>query len=406
MQNKLADIRKEFPILNQTVYGKPLVYLDNGATSQKPACVINAEKEVYETINSNIHRGVHFLSGAMTDAYETARAKIQQFINAEHSKEIIFTKGTTDSINTVAFSFGEKYINAGDEIVVTEMEHHANIVPWQMLCDRKGAVLKVIPINDNGELILSELDNLLNSKTKLLAFTQVSNVMGTINPAKEIIAKAHAKGIAVLVDGAQAILHTKVDVQDLDADFYVFSGHKMYAPTGIGILYGKEKFLNEIAPYQGGGDMVDEVSFEKTTYADLPFKFEAGTTNFAGAVALAKAAEYIEKIGFEFIEQQEKELLTYATEKMLAIEGLKIYGTATHKSSIISFLVNNIHAYDMGMMLDKMGIAVRTGSHCAQPLMKRFGIDGTVRASFTFYNTKNEVDALVKGIERIVKMFS
>ncbi len=406
MQKRVEEIRKDFPILSQKVYGKQLVYLDNGATSQKPTPVIEAEKEVYETINSNIHRGVHYLSGAMTSAYEKAREDIQKFINAEHSKEIIFTKGATDSINTIAFSFGEKYINAGDEIVVTEMEHHANIVPWQMLCERKGAILKVCPINDKGELIVSELDNLLNIKTKLLAFPEVSNVMGTINPVKEIIAKAHAKNIAVLVDGAQAILHTKVDVQELDADFYVFSGHKMYAPTGTGVLYGKEKYLNEIPPYQGGGDMVDTVSFEKTTYADLPFKFEAGTTNYAGAVALAKAAEYIENIGFDFIKAQEKELLEYATEKMLAIKGLKIYGTAEKKSSIISFLVKNIHAYDMGMMLDKMGIAVRTGTHCAQPLMQRFGIEGTVRASFTFCNTKEEIDILVKGINRIVKMFS
>lgn len=406
MQKQLSNIRKDFPILNQTVYGKPLVYLDNGATSQKPLMVIQAEKEIYEKINANIHRGVHFLSDSMTNAYEEARETIRKFINAEHSKEIIFTKGTTDSINTVAFSFGEKFVSEGDEIVVTEMEHHANIIPWQMLCERKSAVLKVIPVKDNGELELSALDNLLTPKTKLLALTQVSNVMGTINPVKEIIEKAHSKNIAVLVDGAQAVLHSKVDVRDLDADFYVFSGHKMYAPTGIGILYGKEKFLNQMPPYQGGGDMVDTVTFEKTTYADLPFKFEAGTTNFVGAVALAKASEYIQSIGFEFIQKQEQELLDYATEKLLAIEGLKIYGTAKEKSSIISFLVNNIHAYDMGSMLDKMGIAVRTGSHCTQPLMQRFGITGTVRASFTFYNTKQEVDSLVKGIQRIVNMLS
>jgi len=406
MQKSIDEIRKDFPILSQKVYGKPLIYLDNGATSQKPFTVINAEKEIYETINSNIHRGVHFLSGEMTNAYEKARTTIQKFINAKLSEEIIFTKGATDSINLVAFSFGEKFVNEGDEIIVSEMEHHANIVPWQMLCERKKAILKVLPITDEGELIISELGSLITSKTKLLAVAHTSNVLGTINPIKEIIEQAHKQNVLVLVDGSQAILHSKIDVIDLDADFYVFSGHKMYAPTGIGILYGKKELLNKIPPYQGGGDMVDTVSFEKTTYAELPFKFEAGTSNFVGAVALAKASEYIESIGFEFISEREHELLHYATQKMLEIKGLKIYGTSKKKSSIISFLVENIHAYDMGLMLDKMGIAVRTGSHCAQPLMKRLGIDGTIRASFSFYNTKEEIDFLIKGIERIRKMIN
>jgi len=406
MQKSIDEIRKDFPILSQKVYGKPLVYLDNGATSQKPLLVINAEKEIYETINSNIHRGVHFLSGEMTNAYENARTTIQKFINAKFSEEIIFTKGATDSINLVAFSFGEQFVNEGDEIIVTEMEHHANIVPWQMLCQRKKAILKVLPISDEGELIISKLDNLITSKTRLLAATHTSNVLGTINPVKEIIEKAHKQNVPVLIDGSQAILHSKIDVIDLNADFYVFSGHKMYAPTGIGILYGKKELLEKIPPYQGGGDMVDNVSFEKTTYAELPFKFEAGTSNFVGAVALAKASEYIESIGFEFIKKQETELLNYATEKMQTVKGLKIYGTSKKKCSIISFLVENIHAYDMGLMLDKMGIAVRTGSHCAQPLMKRFGIEGTIRASFSFYNTKDEIDSLIQGIERIRKMFN
>ncbi len=405
MQKSIEEIRKDFPILNQKIYGKPLVYFDNGATSQKPLCVIDTENEIYKTINSNIHRGVHFLSGEMTNAYEKARQTIQNFINAQLSEEIIFTKGATDSINLVAFSFGEAFVNEGDEIIVTEMEHHANIVPWQMLCLRKKAKLKVLPIDEIGELKINELENLISERTKLLAFAHTSNVLGTINPVKKIIKKAHSKNVKVLVDGSQAILHSSVDVQDLDADFYVFSGHKMYAPTGTGILYGKKEILCQMPPYQGGGDMVDVVSFQETTYAELPFKFEAGTSNFVGSVALARAAEYIKEIGFELITTRENGLLIYATHELKQIKGLKIFGESQKKSSIISFLVDNIHAYDMGLMLDKMGIAVRTGSHCAQPLMQRLGIDGTVRASLAFYNTPEEVDLLVNGVKRIVKLF-
>jgi cysteine desulfurase / selenocysteine lyase len=402
----INKIRKDFPILNQKIYKKPLIYLDNAATTQKPQQVIDAETKVYQNWNSNIHRGVHFLSDKMTKKYERSRENIQRFINAKHSHEIIFTSGTTFSINAVAFSFGEKYIFENDEIIVTEMEHHANIVAWQMLCDRKNAKLKVLPIDDNGDLMISELEKLIGPKTKIIAFTHVSNTLGTINQVKEITKIAHKNNIPVLIDGAQAIQHSDVDVQDLDCDFYVFSGHKLYAPTGIGILYGKEKWLNAMPPYQGGGDMIEKVSFEKTTFNKLPFKFEAGTTNYAGAVGLSEAINYIKNIGLEEISIYETQLLEYATQKLSAIPELEIYGKSQNKISVISFLLKNIHHYDTGLILDKLGIAVRTGHHCTQPLMDRLNIDGTVRASFSFFNTYEEIDILYDALLRVVKMFN
>jgi cysteine desulfurase / selenocysteine lyase len=378
--------------------------MDNGATTQKPQCVIDTINQLHSEQNASIHRGVHFLSEQMTERYENARKIVQEFINAEYSQEIIFTSGTTGSINAVAFSFGEAYIRSGDEIIVSEMEHHSNIVPWQMMCDRKKAVLKVIPITDNGELRLDEYKKLLNNKTKLVAVNQVSNSLGTINPVKEIIGLAHQAGAKVLLDGAQGIQHGMVDVQAMDCDFYAFSGHKLYGPTGIGVLYGKEKLLFGMPPYQGGGDMVQCVSFEKTTYNTLPFKFEAGTSNYIGAIGLAAAIDYVKSIGLENIEAYEKELLTYVTEKLSQIDGLRIYGNAANKISIISFLVGNIHPYDMGMILDKMGIAVRTGTHCTMPLMDRYEIEGTVRASMVFYNTLEEIDQLYEGIVKAKAM--
>ena len=402
----MDTIRADFPILQQKVYDKPYVYLDNGATTQKPKVVIEAVKNFYEQTNSNIHRGVHLLSEKSTEQYEQARNTVAEFIHANSSNEIIFTKGTTDSINLVAFSFGEKYIAANDEIIVSEMEHHSNIVPWQMLCDRKQAKLKVLPFDDNGELCVEQLDELISERTKLIALTHVSNSLGTVNPIAEIVKIAHAKGVKVLVDGAQAIQHTTIDVQALDCDFYVFSGHKIYAETGIGVLYGKEDLLNEMPPYQGGGDMIKEVTFEKTTYSDLPLKFEAGTNNYVAAISLGEAIKYVQAIGMKAIAAHENELMQYASHKLGTIDGLRIYGTAANKVSVISFLVNNIHHYDMGMMLDKMGIAVRTGSHCTQPVMAHFDITGTVRASFAFYNTKEEIDRLYDGIIRIKKIFA
>ncbi len=405
MKNNISEIRNDFPILSEKVYGKPLVYLDNAATTQKPKQVIDAISDFYSKTNSNIHRGVHKLSQLSTEAYENAREKVQSFINAKHKHEVIFTAGTTASINTVSFSFGERFIKQGDEIIVSHMEHHANIVPWQILTERKNAVLKVAPINNNGEIIIEELENLFTEKTKLLAISQVSNTLGTINPIKEIIEKAHSKGILVLVDGAQAIQHQQVDVQNLDCDFYVFSGHKLYGPTGIGVLYGKEKYLDQMPPYQSGGDMIKNVSFEKTTFNELPFKFEAGTTNYVGAVGLEAAISYIQNIGLDKIGAYEKELLDYATKKLLSIEGLEIYGTAKNKIAVTSFLLKNIHQYDVGMVLDKMGIAVRTGTHCTEPVMARFGIDGTVRASYAFYNTFDEIDQLIIALEKIKMMF-
>jgi len=402
----IVDIRADFPILSRKVYGKPLIYFDNGATTQKPQCVLDAVDEVYESYNGNIHRGVHFLSDMSSEAYEKAREKVRSFINADKREEIVFTSGTTGSINGIAFSFGERYIKPGDEIILSHLEHHANIVPWQMMCDRKGAVLRIIPINDMGEIILEEYYKLLSSKTKLVSVTQASNALGTILPVKEIIAAAHSVNVPVLIDGAQGIQHGIVDVKAMDTDFYVFSGHKIYGPAGIGVLYGKEKWFSELPPFQGGGDMVDKVTFEKTTYNDLPFKFEAGTMNYPAAIGLASALDYVSGIGRENIASREKELLSYATDKLSAINGLKIYGTSYRKISTISFLINDIHQYDTGMILDKMGIALRTGTHCAQPVMDRYGIDGTIRASLCFYNTKGEIDTLADGIEKVKSMFA
>jgi len=402
----IAEIRADFPILSTKVYGKPLVYFDNGATTQKPLCVLDAIDDVYKTYNGNIHRGVHFLSDMSSEAYEQAREKVRAFINAQKREEIIFTSGTTGAINGVAFSFGERYIQPGDEIILSRLEHHANIVPWQMICLRKGAVLKVIPINDEGEIILEEYYKLISPKTKLVSIAQASNALGTIIPLEAIIIAAHSANIPVMIDGAQGIQHGITDVQKLDADFYAFSGHKIYGPGGIGVLYGKEKWLTELDPFQGGGDMVDKVTFEKTTYNELPFKFEAGTMNYPAAIGLARALDYVSETGREDIALREKELLAYATERLSAIKDLKIFGTARNKISTISFHINGIHQYDTGMILDKMGIAVRTGTHCAQPVMDRFGINGTVRASLCFYNTSEEIDALAEGIEKVKSMFA
>jgi len=400
----ITKIRNDFPILSQQVYGKPLVYFDNGATTQKPRAVIDKINELHASTNSSIHRGIHYLSEQATEAYEAARENIRAFINARHAHEIIFTSGATGSINAVAFSFGEKYVKEGDEIVITAMEHHANIVPWQMLCERKGARLKVIPFNENGELKQEELLPLLSDKTKLIAVTQVSNTLGTINDVKSIIRIAHENDIPVLVDGAQAIQHLNVDVQDLDCEFYVFSGHKIYGPTGIGVLYGKEKWLNELPPYQGGGDMVDTVTLEKTTYNELPLKFEAGTTNYIGAIGLGTAIDYLKETGISEIHEWEQKLFSYANQKLSAVEGIRIFGTAKEKIAIFSFLLGNIHQYDAGMLLDKMGIAVRTGTHCTQPIMQQFGISGTIRASLAFYNTTEEVDRLLEALAKVKEM--
>lgn len=398
-------IREDFPILARTVYGKPLVYLDNGATTQKPRCVVDAITDEYYSVNANVHRGVHFLSQKATELHEAARETVRRFINAESSNEIIFTRGTTESINLMAFSFGEAFLKEGDEVIVSTMEHHSNIVPWQMLGIRKGVKLRVIPINDAGELDMEEFGRMFNEKTRLVSVAHVSNVLGTINPVKEIIRIAHSHDVPVMIDGAQSIPHIPVDVRELDADFYVFSGHKIYGPTGIGVFYGKEKWLDRMPPYQGGGEMIQNVSFEKTTYNELPYKFEAGTPDYIGSNALAVALNYVSAIGMKEIEAYEHELTRYAMEKMQQIEGMRIFGTAHDKSSVISFLVGNIHHLDMGTLLDRLGIAVRTGHHCAEPLMHRFGIEGTVRASFGFYNTKEEIDILVKGIERVRQMF-
>jgi len=400
----VEEIRKDFPILHRQVNGKPLIYFDNGATSQKPRQVIDVINRYYQHENSNIHRGIHTLSQEATDAYEKARKTIQQFINAQHHHEVIFTSGTTGSVNLVASSFGKKHIQAGDEIIISTMEHHSNIVPWQMLCEEKKAILKVIPINDKGELLMEEFKRLLSPKTKLVTVTHVSNTLGTINPVKEIIKLAKAAGAFVLIDGAQAVPHTKVDVQELDCDFYAFSGHKMFGPTGVGILYGKEAILNELPPYQGGGDMIKTVTFEKTTYNELPHKFEAGTPNIVGGLGLAAAIDYMNKIGITNIEAYEHELLNYATEKIKKIEGVRIIGEAANKASVLSFLVDGIHPSDIGMIIDKLGIAIRTGHHCTEPLMNRFDIPGTARASFAFYNTKEEIDTFILALERALKM--
>jgi cysteine desulfurase / selenocysteine lyase len=401
----IQQIRSDFPILSQKVNGKPLVYFDNGATVQKPKLVIDAIDTYYSTINANIHRGVHTLSQWATDAYEASREKIRCHINAPKLHEIIFTSGTTFGINLVSNGFAS-ILQKGDEVLVSALEHHSNIVPWQMLCERTGAKLVVIPMHQSGELMLDEYQKLLNHNTKIVAVNHVSNALGTINPVKEMTVMAHQVGAAILIDGAQAVPHFKPDVQDLDCDFYVFSGHKMCGPTGTGILYGKEAWLNQLPPYQGGGEMIKEVTFAKTTYADLPHKFEAGTPNIAGGIVLGTAADYMNSVGFDDIQQQEKLLLDYGTKKLLEIDGLKIYGTATNKTSVISFNINDLHPYDVGTIIDKLGIAVRTGHHCTQPIMDFYNIPGTIRASFAFYNTIEEIDAMVAAIKKAVAMLS
>jgi len=402
----VSAIRKDFPILNQYVHNKPLVYLDNAATTQKPQTVIDRVNKIHTQQNSNIHRGVHYLSNQLTEEYEQAREQVRQFINAEHSREVIFTNGTTHSINAVAYSFGEKYMSEGDEVIITELEHHANIVPWQVLCQRKNARLKVVPINDQGEIQMDACERMISSKTKIVALSHISNSLGTINDVKKIIELAHQHNIPVLLDGAQSIQHQKVDVQELDCDFYVFSGHKVYGPTGIGVLYGKEKWLEEMPPYQTGGEMIRRVTFDKTTYNELPFKLEAGTPNYVGAIAMAEALKYVEKTGIQAIARHEEEMLQYGTQRLQEIPGLTIYGTAKHKISVLSFLIDGIHHYDTGMVLDKMGIAVRTGHHCTEPLMNHFGIEGTVRASFAMYNTLDEIDKLYHALMKVKQMFS
>jgi len=401
----ISKIREDFPILGREVYGKPLVYLDNGATTQKPRQVVEAITNEYYSVNANVHRGVHFLSQQATELHEASRETVRRFINARSTNEIIFTRGTTESINLLASSFADSQMEAGDEVIVSTMEHHSNIVPWQLQAAKKGIVIRVIPMNDKGELLQDEYKKLFSEKTKLVCVMHVSNVLGTVNPVKEMIAEAHSHGVPVLVDGAQSVPHMKVDVQDLDADFFAFSGHKVYGPTGVGVLYGKEEWLDKLPPYQGGGEMIQSVSFEKTTFNELPFKFEAGTPDYIGTTALAKALDYVSALGMENIEAHEQELTRYAMQRLKQIEGMRIFGEAEHKSSVISFLVGNIHHLDMGTLLDRLGIAVRTGHHCAQPLMIRLGIEGTVRASFGLYNTKEEIDILAAGIERVSRMF-
>jgi cysteine desulfurase / selenocysteine lyase len=397
-------IRQDFPILQAVINGKPLVYLDNAATTQKPKAVIDALVKYYSETNSNVHRGVHFLSEKATNAYEASRKTVQKFINAAKSEEIIYVRGTTEAINLVANSYGLNNIKENDEIIISMLEHHSNIVPWQMLCERTGATLKVIPINEKGEIIFDEFKILITEKTKLVSVAYISNSLGTINPVKKIIELAHSNNIPVLIDGAQAVQHTKIDVRDLNCEFFAFSGHKIYGPTGIGILYGKEKLLESMPPYQGGGDMIKNVTFEKTTYNNLPYKFEAGTPNIAGSIGLAAALNYVSDIGIENIAKYEHELLEYGTEKMNELDGMRIIGTADNKASVISFLAGKTHPYDVGTLLDHLGIAVRTGVHCTEPLMNFFKIPGTVRASFAFYNTKDEIDLLVKAVKRAQTM--
>ena len=400
----ILSIRKDFPILKSKVNGKPLVYLDNGATTQKPQSVIDAITHYYTAQNSNIHRGVHRLSQEATDAYELTRTKLKPFINAEHEHEIILTKGTTDAINIVAQCYGKAFVNQGDEVVISAMEHHSNIVPWQMLCEERGATLMVIPMDKEGNLDMEAYQDLLTDKVKIVSVTYVSNSLGTINPVQEIIKAAHDKDIPVLLDAAQAVQHIPIDVQALNVDFLAFSGHKMYGPTGIGVLYGKEKWLNAMPPYQGGGDMIKTVSFEKTVYNDLPFKFEAGTPNIEGGICLAHAIDYLQEIGLDNIARYETELLEYATNALLEIPGLKIYGTAKEKSSVLSFLIEGTHPYDVGTILDKLGVAVRTGHHCTQPVMDFYEIPGTIRASIGLYNSKEDIDTLVEGVKRAIAM--
>ena len=399
----VEKVRKDFPILDTKVFGHPLVYLDNAATTQKPEAVLQAMDEYYHTINSNVHRGVHHLSQQATDAYELARKKIAEFIGAKHSHEIIFTRGTTESINLVAASFGKKYLKAGDSILVSGLEHHSNIVPWQLACEDRGATLKVIPIDEDGVMVLDELEQLLEG-VKLVSVNYVSNALGTINPVRDIIAAAHKRDIPVMLDAAQAVQHMEVDVQELDADFLAFSSHKLYGPTGFGVLYGKEQWLNELPPYQGGGEMIKTVSFSKTTYNDLPYKFEAGTPDMAGAIGLAAAIDYVQKLGLSTIRRTEDKLMTYGLEALQEIEGLRLIGRSAHRAGVLSFLVGNIHPFDMGEILDKQGIAVRTGHHCAQPVMDLFCIPGTVRASLAFYNTIDEIDRLVVGIRKAMSL--
>ena len=399
-------VRADFPLLRQQVNGKPLVYLDNGATSQKPQCVIDELVRYYTTENANVHRGVHTLSQLATDDYEGARSKVRRFLNAADDREIIYTRGTTEGINLVAQTFGRQNVGPGDEIVVSNMEHHSNIVPWQMLCEEKGAVLRVVPIDDSGELLMDEYEAMVGPRTKLVSITHVSNALGTVVPVERIVGIAHAQGVPVLLDGAQAVPHMPVDVRRLDCEFYVFSGHKLFGPTGIGILYGKGEILEALPPFQGGGEMIKSVTFEKTIYNDLPYKFEAGTPHIAGAIGLGAAIDYVQALGFEGIEAHEAELLEYGTRALSAIEGLRIVGTAHHKAGILSFTLENIHPHDIGTILDEQGIAVRTGHHCAQPVMQRFQIPATARASMAFYNTKQDIDALVHGLDRVIEVFS
>ena len=401
----INQIRADFPILERTVYGKPLVYLDNGATTQKPRPVVEAITNEYYNTNANVHRGVHFLSQQATELHEASRETVRRFINARSTSEIVFTRGTTESINLLAATFCQSQMQAGDEVIISTMEHHSNIVPWQLQAAQRGIVLRVIPMDDRGELLLDEYERLFSPKTKIVSIAHVSNVLGTINPVKEMIATAHAHGVPVLVDGAQSIPHMRVDVRELDADFYVFSGHKVYGPTGVGVLYGKENWLDRLPPYQGGGEMIQHVSFEKTTFNELPFKFEAGTPDYIGTTGLARALDYVSALGMDNIAAYEHELTTYATRRLKEIPGMRLFGESEQKGSVISFLVGQIHPFDLGTLLDRLGIAVRTGHHCAQPLMTRLGIEGTVRASFGLYNTKEEIDVLVAGIERVRKMF-
>lgn len=398
-------IREDFPILSREVYGRPLVYFDNAATTQKPRAVVEAISGEYYSVNANVHRGVHFLSQQATELHEQAREKVRSFIGARSTSEVVFTRGTTEGLNLLASSFGEAFLKEGDEVILSVMEHHSNIVPWQLLCSRKGIVLRVIPMNDSGELLLDEYERLFTPRTRLVCVAHVSNVLGTVNPIRRMAEVAHAHNVPILVDGAQSIPHMPVDVQALDCDFLTFSGHKVYGPTGIGVLYGKENWLDRMPPYQGGGEMIAHVSFENTTFEGLPLKFEAGTPDYIGSHALGVALDYVSGIGMDTIQSVEHELLVYATRRLKEIEGLRIFGEAEEKESVISFLVGNIHHLDMGTLLDRLGIAVRTGHHCAQPLMQRLGIEGTVRASFSFYNTKEEIDALAEGIERVSKMF-
>lgn len=401
----IQKIREDFPILSRKVYGCPLVYLDNGATTQKPRVVVESMTEEYYNVNANVHRGVHFLSQQATELHEAARETVRRFLNARSTNEIVFTRGTTESINLVATTFGDAFLKEGDEVIISEMEHHSNIVSWQLVQARKGIRLRVIPVTDDGELCLDEYERLFNEHTRLVSITHVSNVLGTVNPVKKVIATAHAHGVPVLVDGAQSTPHFTVDVQDLDCDFFAFSGHKIYGPTGVGVLYGKEEWLDKLPPYMGGGEMIKHVTFEKTTFNELPYKFEAGTPDYVATTGLARALDYVTALGMDNIYAHEQELTRYAMQKMADIEGMRFIGTPSHKDAVISFLVGHIHHLDMGTLLDRLGIAVRTGHHCAEPLMHRFGVEGTVRVSFGLYNTCEEIDVLAEGIKRVAKMF-